>query len=158
MEPLELRRWIHYVKNAGLVATIDDFASLPLGEPTIIYPLEYSKFSLHEYGDEYPDRSEPMDCHQFFEPLKCIFTRIGGLETTNGVLQVQNGEVVETSCPSVTGDFKAPDYPGVLLTSLYALDGRRIATHGSGDGSTSYVIASRLTQPLPPLYNGPDYR
>jgi hypothetical protein len=156
---LELCAWIALADERGLIATIDDFATLPRGLPVLIVPLECSKFLLHEYPGRYP-KLAPATVHtptDFFKPLRETFVRSGDLTDVTLRYHSQGGIATRTK-PQVTGRWTFADGKVCEAASIYSTRDNRQAEAGSGDGYTRFILWSRLEgADMPPMYNGPGY-
>jgi hypothetical protein len=159
-KPLELRTWIELAHASGLVATIDDFAALPVNQPVVVIPLEHSKFLLHEYPDLYPSpvRNVPYEPATFFEPLRNTFTRSSDLLEVFLHYRDERGCVVRGKKPQVLGRLVFADGLACGSASIHSTREDRQAESGSGDGYARYIIWSRLADAkMPPVYNSPEW-
>jgi hypothetical protein len=157
--PLELRAWIELAAARGLIATVDDFAALPLGEDVHIVPLEYSKFLLHEYPERHPkpEAGVAYAPRVFFEPLCNAFARATELKDVRLVYHTPGG-VAEGMRPGLTGRLTMLGGQVCARAGIHSTRDDRHAESGSGDGYSRYVLWRRLADSgMPPVFNGPDY-
>ena len=146
---LELYDWIARAESLGLLATIDELAALPLGEPVPMIAPEYTHFCLQMDPECVPgfDPRLARPPTEFFAALRGTFTR--------------RGEFVDGS----PGDPKAA-YPCLRAErdllgeefemGVYACPPSRLAESGSGDGGTHYMLWGAVELGgLPDVYVNP---
>jgi hypothetical protein len=159
VEVLELRTWIDAADKRGLIATIDDLAALPLNSPTLIVPLEYSKFLLHEWAERYPEPAQGVTCEPtvFFKPLCNTFTRLEDLSEAS-IPHHKGDRVSIDMLPRLAGRLVFADGEVCERAGFRSTRNNRQAESGSGDGYSRWILWSRLEAAgMPSVYNGPDY-